>query len=210
MALESMKPRPHDPCRMPPIMPRERTGHVSIASAAPAGHSPPMPMPSSARKMNRYVNVGEKPAAKLASEYHRVEIISGILRPTRSASQPEPTAPSSLSHNVTDRTNATSVNGTWNSCESGTMISRNMVKSKASIVHPSHGATHANHCSLVGSFHQGTDRSEAPAAIVRAFLPGGVPESAVWQFQRKAPADGTLAARSIREDFGVILLGSSD
>jgi hypothetical protein len=58
------------------------------------------------------VKVGEKPAAKLLSEYHRIEIISGILRPTRSASQPEPTAPSSLSHKVTDSTNATSVNGT--------------------------------------------------------------------------------------------------
>src|SRR6516225_10673740 len=164
MALESMKPRPHDPCRMPPIMPRERTGHVSIASAAPAGHSPPMPMPSSARKMNRYVNVGEKPAAKLASEYHKIEIISGILRPTRSASQPEPTAPTRRSHNVTDSTKATLVSGTWNSCEIGTMISRNMVKSKASSVQPSQAAIQAFHCSLLGSFHQGISEDELSMA----------------------------------------------
>ena len=58
------------------------------------------------------MKVGAKPAAKLLSEYHRIEIISGILRPTRSASQPEPTAPTNLSHNVTDSTNATSVKGT--------------------------------------------------------------------------------------------------
>ena len=34
------------------------------------------------------MKVGEKPAAKLLSEYHRIEIISGILRPTRSATGP--------------------------------------------------------------------------------------------------------------------------
>ena len=58
------------------------------------------------------MKVGEKPAAKLLSEYQMIEIISGIFRPTRSASHPEPKAPSSLSHSVTDSTNATSVNGT--------------------------------------------------------------------------------------------------
>src|SRR5262245_37359436 len=99
-----MKPSPHEPFRTPPMKPRERTGHVSIASAAPAGHSAPMPMPSSARNRKRYVKVGEK-AAKLLNEYQRIEIISGILRPTRSASQPEPTAPTRRSHNVTDSTN---------------------------------------------------------------------------------------------------------
>ena len=37
---------------------------------------------------------------KLQIEYHRIEIISGILRPTRSASQPEATAPTRRSHSV--------------------------------------------------------------------------------------------------------------
>ncbi len=35
------------------------------------------------------MKVGEKPAMKLQIEYHRIEIISGVLRPMRSASQPE-------------------------------------------------------------------------------------------------------------------------
>src|SRR6516225_340813 len=161
-----MKPRPHEPCSTPPMKPRERTGQVSIASAAPAGHSAPMPMPSSARHRKRTVKFGEKPAAKLASEYHRIEIMSGILRPTRSASQPDPTAPTNLSHRVTDSTNATLVKGTLNSCEIGTMISRNMVKSKASSVQPSQAAHHAIHWSLVGSFHQGTDDALTDADIV--------------------------------------------
>src|ERR1700761_2380029 len=95
-----------------------------------------MPIPSKARNKNRYEKVGENPAAKLANEYHRIEIISGILRPTRSASQPEPTAPTNLSQRVTDRTKATLLSGTLNSCEIGTMRSRNMVKSKASRVQP--------------------------------------------------------------------------
>jgi tRNA nucleotidyltransferase (CCA-adding enzyme) len=36
------------------------------------------------------------------------------------------------------------------------MISKKIVKSKASRVHPSQAAIHAIHWSLVGSFHQGT------------------------------------------------------
>ena len=107
-----MKPRPQEPCSTPPMKPRERTGQVSIASALPAGHSAPMPRPSKARNRNRKAKVGEKPAAKLLSEYHRIEIINGILRPIRSASHPEATAPTSRSHKVTVSTNATAVRGT--------------------------------------------------------------------------------------------------
>src|SRR5215468_12366214 len=91
--------------------PRERAGQVSIASAAPAGHSAPMPMPSSVRKTRRNQKVGAKPAMKLQTEYHAIEIISGVLRPIRSASQPEATAPTSRIHNVRVKTIATSVVG---------------------------------------------------------------------------------------------------
>src|SRR5689334_22901421 len=144
-----------EPCSTPLIKPRERAGQDSIASAAPAGHSAPIPMPSSARNRKRNPNVGEKPAMKLQIEYHRIEIISGVLRPIRSASHPEPIAPTSRSHNVTLSKKATSVSGTPNSCEIGTMISRNIVKSNASNVQPSQEATQAYHWSLVGSFHHG-------------------------------------------------------
>src|SRR5580704_11416328 len=80
----------HEPCSTPLISPRERVGHDSMASAAPAGHSAPMPMPSSARNKKSNAKLGDRPAAKLQIEYHRMEIISGVLRPMRSANQPEP------------------------------------------------------------------------------------------------------------------------
>jgi hypothetical protein len=47
-ALDSRKPIDQDPCNISLMRPRERAGQDSIASAAPAGHSAPMPMPSSA------------------------------------------------------------------------------------------------------------------------------------------------------------------
>src|SRR5215475_11050388 len=140
--------------------PRERAGQDSIASAAPAGHSAPMPMPSSARKKNRNANVGEKPAMKLHSEYHRIEIISGALRPIRSAIHPDAVAPTRRIHSVMVNTTVTAVKGTSNSLAIGTMISRKIVKSNASSVQPSQAAIHAFHCSLLGSFHQGISEEE--------------------------------------------------
>jgi hypothetical protein len=86
--------------------------------------------------------------------------------PTRSASQPEPTSPTSLSHKVTDSTNATLLNGTRNSCEIGTMMSRNMVKSNASSVQPNHAAHQASHWSFVGSFHHGIVPAVVTAVVV--------------------------------------------
>src|SRR5262249_55695238 len=130
---------------MPLMKPRERAGQVSMASAAPAGHSAPMPMPSSVRKISRNRKVGEKPAMKLQIEYHRIEIINGVLRPIRSASQPDATAPTSRIHKVRVKTMVTSVSGTLNSLAMGTMIKRKIVKSNASSVHPSQAAHQAYH-----------------------------------------------------------------
>jgi hypothetical protein len=77
-----------------------------MASAAPAGHSAPIPMPSSARKKNKNPKVGEKPAMKLQSEYQRMEIISGVFRPIRSAIQPAAVAPTRRIHRVIVNTTA--------------------------------------------------------------------------------------------------------
>src|SRR5579863_4299988 len=134
-----------EPWSTPLMKPRERAGQDSMASDAPAGHSAPIPMPSSARKMNRNMKVGEKPAMKLQIEYQRIEIISGFLRPMRSASHPEPVAPSRRSQRVMVKTKVTSVSGTWNSLAIGTMMSRKTVKSKASRVQPNQAAHHASH-----------------------------------------------------------------
>src|SRR5216684_1776601 len=165
ITLESRKPILHEPCRTPLIKPRERIGHCSIANAAPAGHSAPMPMPKRVRNTKRNSKVGEKPAMKLQMEYQKIEIISGVLRPTRSASQPDATAPSSRIHNVRARIQATSLTGTPNSSAIGFMISRNTVKSNASRVQPSQAAHQAYHWSLVGSFHHGISAAWTPIAI---------------------------------------------
>src|SRR5580700_2503219 len=150
---------------MPLIRPRERDGQFSITSAAPTGHSAPMPMPSSARNKKRNQKVGEKPAMKLQTEYQAIEIISGVLRPMRSASQPAAVAPIRRIHRVSVNTSATSGSGTLNSSEIGFMISRKTVKSKASSVHPSHAAHQAYHWSRVGSLHQGIGLAASAAVI---------------------------------------------
>ncbi len=46
---------------------------------------------------------------KLQIEYHRMEIISGVLRPMRSAIQPAAVAPTSRSHKVNVKTMVTAV-----------------------------------------------------------------------------------------------------
>src|SRR5437588_5648612 len=161
MTLDSRKPMLHEPCNTPLIKPRVRIGHCSIASAAPAGHSAPMPMPRRVRKISRKRKVGEKPAMKLQIEYQKIEIINGVLRPIRSASQPDATAPTSRIHKVSVKTIVTSVVGTWNSSAIGLMISRKTVKSNASSVQPSQAAHQAYHWSLVGSRHHAT----RPASI---------------------------------------------
>src|SRR5712671_1095875 len=165
MTLDSRKPRLPDDWRMPLIKPRERCGQLSITSAAPTGHSAPMPIPSNARKSSRNHRLGENPAMKLLSEYQAIEIISGVFRPIRSASQPAATAPTRRIHKVIVSTNATAVSGTSNSLAIGTMISRNTVKSEASRVQPSQAAHQAYHWSFVGSLHQATRAVSAPIAI---------------------------------------------
>src|SRR6516165_7833809 len=98
--LDKRKPRLPEACRMPLMKPRQRTGQVSITSAAPTGHSAPMPMPSNARNSSKNHKVGENPAMKLLSEYHEIKIISGFFPPIRWGGQPAPTAPTSPIHNV--------------------------------------------------------------------------------------------------------------
>ena len=90
-------------------------------------------------------NEGEKPAMKLQTEYQRIEIISGVLRPMRSQSQPEAKAPTRRSQSVNVTVPATSVSGTLNSWLIATITRKNIVKSKASSIHPSHPATQAYH-----------------------------------------------------------------
>jgi hypothetical protein len=88
------------------------------------------------------------------------------------------------------------------------MMSRNMVKSKASSVQPSQAANQASHWSLVGSFHHGTGESEAPAAFVMAFLKTPWNRNCSTISEESACRRHARYARHPREDFGEVLLGS--
>ena len=98
-----------------------------------------MPMPRRVRNRSRNQKVGENPAMKLHTENQAIEIISGFLRPIRSAIQPAAVAPTRRIHKVRVKTIATSVSGTLNSLAIGTMIRRKTVKSKASSTQPEPG-----------------------------------------------------------------------
>ena len=122
------------------MKPRERAGQDSIAKRRTGRPFRAHADPEQRAEEQQEVKVGEKPAMKLQIEYHRMEIISGVLRPMRSAIQPAAVAPTSRSHKVNVKTMATAVMGTSNSLAIGTMISRKMVKSNASSVQPSQAA----------------------------------------------------------------------
>jgi hypothetical protein len=136
-----------------------------MASAAPAGHSAPMPIPSRMRNTARNMMVGEKPAMKLQIEYQRMEIISGARRPMRSPSQPAAVAPSRRIHSVKVAMKATSVTEMLNSAAIGLRMKKKIVKSNASSVQPSQAAMYAYHWSLVGSLYQGTGAEVLDADI---------------------------------------------
>src|ERR1700731_4691228 len=106
------------------MKPRERCGHVSIASAAPAGHSAPMPMPKAVRNSNSNQKLGARPANRLQTENQAIEIINGFLRQSRWEGQRGAVAPPSRIHKVRVKTTATSVSGTPKSWEIGTINSR--------------------------------------------------------------------------------------
>lgn len=127
------------------MKPRERWGQVSIASAAPAGHSAPIPIPNALRNSSNNQKLGARPASRLQAENQAIEIINGFVRPIRSASQPDAVAPTSLIHKVNVKTTATSVRGTPKCFEIGTIRSKKIVKSKESSVQPSHAAIQASH-----------------------------------------------------------------
>ena len=86
------KPMPQEPCSTPLMKPRERM-RPGFHRQGGSQRAPAPPMPRAARKRKRNLKVGEKPAIKLQIGSQRIEIISGVFRPTRSASQPDAVAP---------------------------------------------------------------------------------------------------------------------
>ena len=62
-------------------MPRRRAGQCSSASGMPAAHSPPIPIPKSARKPKSMAYEVEKPLRHAKIENQSIDSISGSLRP---------------------------------------------------------------------------------------------------------------------------------
>jgi hypothetical protein len=82
----------------------------------PAAHSPPMPMPKSARNAKSIAYDDEKPLRKANSENQRIEIISGRRRPHRSAAVPARTPPIKRVNSVTVPSAPASARSTVNDC----------------------------------------------------------------------------------------------
>ena len=97
---------------------RERWGQVSIASAAPAGDSAPIPIPNALRNSSNNQKLGARPASNCRPKTRQSKIINGLRRPIRSASQPDAVGPTSLIHKVNVKTTATSVTSTPECSES--------------------------------------------------------------------------------------------
>ena len=68
-------------------------GHVSLTSTAPDAHSPPMPMPSSARQSSSCNIVCDVAAPSEQNEKIRIVAISARVRPMRSAITPNSRPP---------------------------------------------------------------------------------------------------------------------
>ena len=81
-------------------MPRLRAGQFSIASVAPEVHSAPMPKPNSVRSARIQPNDGAKAMAPSHTANQTSEIMSGNLRPQRSATEPAATPPTRRRSNV--------------------------------------------------------------------------------------------------------------
>ena len=64
---------------------RRWAGHVSLTSTAPDAHSPPMPMPSTARQKSSCITVCDVAAPSEQTEKSRIVPINARVRPNLSA-----------------------------------------------------------------------------------------------------------------------------
>ena len=83
-----MNPQENPLCSIPDAVPRKRAGQCSNVNGIPAAHSPPIPIPKSARHAKSIAYEVEKPLRNAKMENHKMESISGPFRPHRSAAVP--------------------------------------------------------------------------------------------------------------------------
>ncbi len=80
--------------------PRMRAGNVSPTSVCPVAHSPPTPRPVMTRHTASHAASCAKPDRNAPTEYTRIVHESTVLRPKRSASQPNTMPPSAVAASV--------------------------------------------------------------------------------------------------------------
>ena len=102
----------------------------------PAAHTPPMPIPNSARIANSIAYDEEKPPRNEKTEYHRIENMSGPLRPHRSAAVPAPMPPATRKISVIVPSAPASALSTVKLRWMSTRRNVRMVKSNPSRTHP--------------------------------------------------------------------------
>jgi len=85
---------------MPIALVRCSAGQLSLTSAAPDAHSPPMPSPSRARQMSSCTSVCDVAAPSEQSEKIRIVNINVRARPKRSAMNPKNRPPAAETSSV--------------------------------------------------------------------------------------------------------------
>src|ERR1700730_3713662 len=128
---------------MPERIPRHLGGTDSIASDAPMPHSPPIPIPYSARMTKKKVRWGENPQASSTTEKKTTLTIKGMRRPYRSVSSPKMSAPTGRIASVTRRDATTAFLLTGKLEASLSKRKTTTKKSNASSVHPKNDAVTA-------------------------------------------------------------------
>ncbi len=111
----------------------------------PAAHSPPMPIPKSARSANSIAYDVENPLRKAKTENQSTDSISGSLRPYLSASVPDATPPTSRITSVTVPSAPADARLTPKLFWMSIRMKVEIVKSNASTIHPRNTAQKARH-----------------------------------------------------------------
>src|SRR5262245_18732169 len=98
---ESTNPHEKPLCNIPEAVPRKCAGQCSKVSGIPAAHSPPIPIPKSARNAKSIAYEVEKPLRNAKRENHNMESINDPFLPHRSAAVPAATPPTNRINIVT-------------------------------------------------------------------------------------------------------------
>ena len=129
--------------------PRCCAGHVSATSTDPAAHSPPSPIPTTARQNTSSPTVREVAVNAVNAENARIDHISERARPYRSESQPNSMPPSAEVTSGAAPSAPAAAELKWNSSRIVVSAKEYSITSIASSIQPSCAAISVRHCKRV-------------------------------------------------------------